>query len=71
MPNPLQKIRSDNMVTVRKMVAKSMPTGILDEKLKALLSVQFGFGDSTIAEYLQKLSDAGVIEEQEGVWRVL
>jgi len=71
MPNALQRIRAESIATIKKVVAKSMPTGFPDGKLRAYLSVQYGFSDSSIAEYLKKLEDANVVENQEGVWKIL
>lgn len=62
MTNPLQVSRLNNIATVKKTIAKSMPNGLQDSQLRAFLSVRYGFSDHAVTEYLRKLEDTGEIE---------
>ncbi len=68
--NIFQKARAENLDTIKKMVAKEMPVGAKDHKLRALLCY-IGFSRPKVQEYLEILTEASIIELVEGHWRIV
>jgi len=58
-----------NLENILKTIAKTMPKGVEDKKLRAFLAVRLGFSNQKIEEYLGLLEDLGVIEKNnQGKW---
>jgi hypothetical protein len=66
-----QKGRCANFEAIHKTIAKFMPNGIPDKQLRAYLSVQFGFSNQKVAEYLETLVELNRIELVDGSWKLV
>lgn len=67
----LQRVRQQNFNLVKTTVARSMPDGINDKKLKSILMLKFGFSHFKAVEYLTVLEDSSIIEKSNGFWRMV
>ena len=67
-----QKIRMQNLQTVKTLIAKAMPQGAKNKYLIAVLCTTYGFHRRTAKEYLTDLLDAGqIVWDSEGqVWKL-
>lgn len=67
-----QKIRMENLNTVKQLIAKAMPSGAKNKALIAILCVNYGFSRQTVRQYLEDLKDAGrVVWDVDGeVWKL-
>ena len=66
-----QKIKNQNIEEIRKIIAKAMPNGIEDQKLRAWLGYKFGFSGKKTTEYLSILENLSLVECQNGIWKML
>lgn len=66
MSNRFQEIRMRNIENVKRLIARSMPSGADDEKLRATLSKKFAV--SKTEEYLAILRACGEIDLVDGRW---
>ena len=66
-----QKIRKENLETIKQLIAKCMPGGAKKRQLAAILGT-YGFSRRTIREYLEDLRDAGQIvwDSENEVWKM-
>ncbi len=66
-----QKIRKENLHTVKQLIAQCMPLGAKKRRLAAVLGT-YGFSRRTIREYLEDLRDSGQIvwDAEKGVWKL-
>jgi hypothetical protein len=67
-----QKAKVDTLAEIVKVVAKSMPRGIEDDKLKAAIEYNFGASKRSTWEYLETLTNANKLDKDEkGIWKVI
>lgn len=71
MPHYLQQIRAQNMDLIKKVIAQTMPKGSKDKELRASLQRRFGFTGKAVNNYLTVLSDAGELEQKNGIWKLV
>ena len=66
-----QKIRKENLETIKQLIAQCMPGGAKKRRLAAVLGT-YGFSRRTIREYLEDLRDAGHIvwDAKAEVWKL-
>jgi len=67
----LQRIRLNNFQLVKTTIARSMPNGIDDKKLRSILMLKFGFSKFKTMEYVTILEESSIIEKSNGVWRMV
>lgn len=65
-----QKIRMQNLQTVKKLIAQTMPKGASHNKLVAILCTTYGFHRKTANAYLDDLKDSEQIVFDGSVWKL-